>query len=302
MQKRKILYHAPLCSFNSDWIVPILDQYFEFEPRESGRVYPRNTLCYVNMSEAQTGILEQLLDQGFRVIVDNLWEVNAGYKIPVHPVICEKWFWYNESLWYHHRGYHNYLPNKNVQYKALMPMNRKKPHRNAFLNKINTDQLLWSYCETGRQLPNDRDMSDWDTQRYFNPDWYDQTYCSMVVESVVRPASKYTPIFITEKTMKPLAFQHPLIVYGNRGILRTLRQWGFETFDNLWDESYDEIVDMFDRTDAIVKLLADVTVQDYDAETRRRIQHNRNHFFDHSSVINGIVQDIVEPILHYAEA
>jgi hypothetical protein len=160
---------------------------------------------------------------------------------------------------------------------------------------------MWSYVGTGRQLPNDGDMTDWNTQRRFDPEWYDQTYCSMVVETVVCPLSKYTPIFITEKTMKPLAFQHPLIIYGNRGVLRTLKSWGFETFDNLWDESYDEIVDVDQRRDAVIKILSEIIIKDHDAETLRRLQHNRDHFYNREFVINQILKQIVEPILHYAE-
>lgn len=299
-KKIKIIHSTPVCSFNSDWLTPIFDQYLEFEPWDANKTYANGTLHYVNDGMNLT-LIDQLIDRGFRVVIDNLWEVNPGYAAPVHAAICDKFFWYNESLWYSHLGYDLYVPNKQVRYKALMPMNRRKPHRDRFLQKVNTDELLWSYCEAGRQLPNDQDMTIHDTQRYFNPEWYDQCYASMVVETLVRPGSKYTPIFITEKTIKPLAFQHPLIVYGNRGTLRTLRNWGFETFNNLWDESYDEIVDINQRMPAVAQTLAGITIKDYDAETLGRLKHNRDLFFNKEKVVAGIVQDIVEPIINYAE-
>lgn len=299
MKKIKIINAAPVCSFNSDWLSFIFDQYLEFEPWDPAKTYAPGTLHYVNGNNWTE--IDQLIDRGFRVLVDNLWEVNFGYRQPVHVAICSKWFWYNECLWYRHLGYDSYIPTKDIKYRALMPMNKCKPHRSAFLTKIKTDDLLWSYCEAGRQLPWDGDMTDWNTQRYMNPAWYDQTYASMVVETIVRPGSKYTPIFITEKTMKPLAFEHPLIVYGNRGTLRTLREWGFETFANLWDESYDEIVDVSQRRDTVAQTLNELTVKDYDAETLQKLQHNRNMFFDRQKAIDGIVKDIVEPIIEYAE-
>lgn len=301
MKKIKIIHSDPLCSFNSEWLTPVFDQYLEFEPWDADKTYVNGTLYYVNCLNIGAANVDQLINSGFKILIDNLWEVDPGYQIPAHTVTCNKWFWYNESLWYHHLGYDNYVPHRDLKYQALMPMNKKKPHRDMFLQQINTDGLLWSYCEAGKQLPNDHDMTDWNTQRYFNPEWYNQTYASMVVESLVNPGSKYTPIFITEKTTKPLAFQHPLMVYGNRGTIRTLRDWGFVTFDNLWDESYDEIVETKQRANAVAELLSSITIKDHDAETLRRLQHNKNHFFDRALVTHGIVQDIVEPILNHAE-
>jgi xylose isomerase len=118
----------------------------------------------------------------------------------------------------------------------------------------------------------------------------------MVVESVVQG-----PVFITEKTMKPLAFQHPFIVYGPAGVLSTLRAWGFETFNNIWDESYDQITNTERRRDAVVAVVNSLQVDSYSSETLEKLQHNRNHFFDRARIANGIVKEIIEPLLHYAE-
>jgi hypothetical protein len=106
---------------------------------------------------------------------------------------------------------------------------------------------------------------------------------------------------ISEKTFKPIAFQHPLMVYGNSGTLKTLRQWGFETFDNLWDESYDLLTNSQQRRNAIVKLLHEVEIKDYDIETQQRLAHNHAHFFDTELVKQRIREEILEPLLNYAE-
>lgn len=51
--------------------------------------------------------------------------------------------------------------------------------------------------------------------------------------------SKY--LFLTEKTYRCLHY-HPFIVYSeSAGVLKRLRELGFETFPELFDESYDEI-------------------------------------------------------------
>lgn len=303
----KIIHKNPVSSFDADWLRPIFDQYFAFEYWDKEKTYPKNTLFYLNRSDFCDSMgfdqARALQEQGFRIIVDNLWEVVAGPVPGALIVSCNRWFWYNESLWYQHLGLDQYQPQRAVQKLALMPMNRSKPHRTDFLRRIHPllDRMTWSAVESlGRQLPGDKDMSNWDTQRYMNPEWYDTAYLSMVVETIVRPGSRYTPCFITEKTMKPVAFQHPFVVYGNRGTLRELRSWGFETFNHLWDESYDEIVDHDARRDAVISLLNSIEIQSHSAETLEKLQHNRNHFFDQHTVTQGIQKEIVEPILEFA--
>jgi hypothetical protein len=90
-------------------------------------------------------------------------------------------------------------------------------------------------------------------------------------------------------------------VHGNRGTLRTLREWGFVTFDNLWNEDYDEIVDYSNRQTAVETILKQLTIKDHNTETLQRIQHNRDRFFDRDLVIKKIVKEIIEPIIDYAE-
>jgi hypothetical protein len=237
------------------------------------------------------------------VIIDNLWEVDPGPVDYAFRLTCPAWFWYGESLWYTYKGYNQYQPKPRYQKLALMPMRVQKLHRTDFVKAINPllDQMIWSYVSQGRQLPNDGDMSDWNTQRNFNPEWYNETYLSMVVESLVDCGSKYTKVFVTEKTFKPIAFHHPLIVYGNQHTLRFLKELGFATFDNLWNEEYDEISNGFRRRNAVIRTLKDVIITPHDKETQQRLEHNSRHFFDTNLVKQRIVQEIVEPLINYAQ-
>lgn len=305
----RIIHKNRIKQLYQNYLTPLFDQYFSFETWDLQKTYPKNTLFHLNILDFRDpqGFAQarELQEQGFRIIVDNLWEVVAGPVPDAHIVSCDRWFWYNESLWYQYMGIDQYQPQRNIQKLALMPMNRSKPHRTDFLQRLHPllDNMIWSAVELlGRQLPQDRDMTNWGTQRHMNPDWYDSTYLSMVVETIVRPGSKYTPCFITEKTFKPIAFQHPFIVYGNRGTLRELKHWGFETWDHLWDESYDEIVDADARRDAVVDLIYQIEIKEHNAETLAKLKHNRNRFFDTKSVHAGIIKEIIEPILHYAES
>ena len=76
-------------------------------------------------------------------------------------------------------------------------------------------------------------------------DEYDDSWFSVVTETEMRDR----PSRITEKPFKPLANFHPLIVLGNPGSLRMIREFGYRTFDGAIDESYDEEPDPRRRFD-----------------------------------------------------
>ena len=62
-------------------------------------------------------------------------------------------------------------------------------------------------------------------------------------------------LHLTEKTFKPICLRMPFILAGNQGSLEYLRSYGFQTFGELWDESYDTEVDDYRRLDKIAVLL-----------------------------------------------
>ena len=89
---------------------------------------------------------------------------------------------------------------------------------------------------------------------------------------------------LTEKTFKPIAMGMPFVIVGTQGSLRYLRSYGFKTFGDLWDESYDDEPDDSKRIEKIahtLKLLDDL------GEHRQAIfdsawdivRHNWNHFY-----------------------
>ena len=57
----------------------------------------------------------------------------------------------------------------------------------------------------------------------------------------------------TEKSFKPIAYYHPYMIAGQKGCLQYLRNLGFETFDNMFDESYDLLENYNDRINLIAQ-------------------------------------------------
>ena len=90
---------------------------------------------------------------------------------------------------------------------------------------------------------------------------------------------------LTEKTFKPICLRMPFILHSTQGSLEYLRSYGFQTFDTLWDESYDSISNDQDRILAIADLLTyldSLTVkqqQELYTKSRPIIEHNYEHFY-----------------------
>jgi len=103
-------------------------------------------------------------------------------------------------------------------------------------------------------------------------------YAGFDIEIVAETYCHGPCYFPTEKTVRPLLYRRPIMVYGPRHFLRRLRAQGFQTWNQWWDESYDDLegpgrwcamlqqIKALDRCDHF-----DVIFQDYQAV----VEHNR---------------------------
>ena len=90
---------------------------------------------------------------------------------------------------------------------------------------------------------------------------------------------------ITEKTFKAIALEMPFVLVAPAHSLAYMREYGFQTFAGILDESYDEETDDIRRIEQVVKLLKDLdnlSVHERQQIHRAclpRVQHNYNHFY-----------------------
>ena len=68
-----------------------------------------------------------------------------------------------------------------------------------------------------------------------------------------------TKTHLTEKIFKPIVLRMPFILAGCAHNLEYLRGYGFKTFGDFWDESYDTIEDPILRLQAITKILKTIS-------------------------------------------
>lgn len=94
----------------------------------------------------------------------------------------------------------------------------------------------------------------WNT---FNMDMYRNCDIHIVTETLVdaKNTTDISHFFVTEKTYKPIAFKAPFIILGQPGLLQFLRECGYKTFSELWDESYDIEEDPQIRMEKIIQVV-----------------------------------------------
>jgi hypothetical protein len=154
----------------------------------------------------------------------------------------------------------------------------------------------------GVTLPGEPPVEKRYDQRHFNPMWYDDTCFGVVVESYNgQQLTPDVPVFVTEKTFKPMSGLQPFMVIGGAGILSYLRSQGFETYDNIFDESYDTETDFDRKLDIVIGNIQRYVKEPYSTKTLKKIKHNFNLFYDVDRIHRGIVKDIVEPIVKFIE-
>ena len=117
--------------------------------------------------------------------------------------------------------------------------------------------------------------------------WLDQF--DLCAESLVYHVTEtvYTgrKLQLTEKTFKPIALGMPFVLTATAGSLAYLRSYGFKTFGDFWDESYDLEPDNFVRAEKVaavlkkIDLLSDLDKQKLFKSCWSVIEHNWNWFY-----------------------
>lgn len=92
-------------------------------------------------------------------------------------------------------------------------------------------------------------------------------------------------LHLTEKTFKPICLRMPFIIVGTKGSLAYLRSYGFKTFGDIWDESYDDEEDdeiSLERIASLLRSLDELPAEGKEylfIRAQEIIEHNYNHFY-----------------------
>lgn len=111
----------------------------------------------------------------------------------------------------------------------------------------------------------------------YDVDDLNSTAVSVVLETVA-DGSK---IHLTEKILRPIACEHAFLLVAGPGALEYLRSYGFQTFGDFWDESYDQETDIVKRLEMVIKTMQQIqslSATDW-IKVNEIIEYNKHHFF-----------------------
>jgi len=323
-KEKLVIYLLPYQSesfFHSEWFQQIVDDNFIIEHYTDDKTYDKDTVFVMG---ARQYLLEEHREKfnDKRLIVDVMWESYSGkygklhvkLKNPNHfyiygsyhaePVegtaFVPNFLWYNESLWWRQYGLHEYQPQKTYDKKFLCLVGHARSWRLDFLEAaapwLESD-ALYSCTQNGLVLPMDDPIPGLVWHRQSNPNWYDSTCFSIVLETA--RSWDWAAVFLTEKIYKPIGFQHPFMVLGKTGILTYLKSQGFVTYDNLFDESYDDESDLQKKISLILDNVSNYEKCPYDNETLKRIEHNHSLFYNQQRIYHGLKTELIDPIKNF---
>lgn len=263
------------------------------------------------MHDDKKWILEEFLKhpgQGMFLISGDRAKTIPGVTVHATPY----WYWILDQISYRHFGYNTFVPAPTNQYKFFMQMQNIRPDRDTLYEKLTPvlHDSLHSYRNRGVFLHNDHvEQGPW--QRYMNFDWINQTCFSLTVETYMDnnlenvgwSLTENDSWFLCEKAYKAIAAHHPFLLASTHTNLAYLRSQGFETFPELWDESYDDEPDFGRRIDRIVDIIKQVDRASFDQRrVKEKLKHNRARFFDQELTKKFCQETVIEPILRFVNA
>jgi hypothetical protein len=320
--------HSP--DIDSGWRkqnIPAQVEYFDPDT-----VYHSGTVFLYDdwLSRSNQSMLQTQLDQGYRIIYDNKGEnqrpndplINVCAKYPgqvlwlasgiqhkmpngIKFVDVPVWDWLVSQ--FNFAPQRNYVPAPTYLNRFLMLLRVQRTARDDLFAQVQPllSNALYSYRSRGiHHLPNDMPDEDLASQQFLNPEWYNNTCVSLVSETLVsEKLVGSVPVALSEKTYKPLAMCHPYIFWAQPYSLQFLKKYGFESFPELWDESYDLEENYLTRLCMVIKNLKDFDVDDIKSTiVQEKLKYNQQRFWD-TTVTKKLTQtDVIDPIMEFVNA
>lgn len=260
-----------------------------------------NDLALVLHSEKRSANLEQYQNNTFIPVY--YWS---------HAIIAMDWFRFAE-----HEKF-----TKNVK-KVFLIYNRAwsgtREYRLKFLDLLISQQLI-DQCQTSANFVEPELGIHYTQHQFKNSQWQPKNqlenhstinlahshasadfdtvdYQSTDVEVVLETLFDDDRLHLTEKSLRPIACAQPFILVSTQGSLAYLRDYGFKTYDTIWDEEYDLIEDPRERMSAIVNLMQSIAAWTPEIRVQKMqaaqiiADYNRQYFFS-ATFFNHIILEL----------
>ena len=236
-----------------------------------------------------------LHSQGFHFIKATPWESLDNVKnfqcYPEYEIEHTKWTGGVSWFWFY--MYRKHMNNKftfnhNEKFYDFLYLNKQgREHRKKLLNALPQSVLDNSlYSNWPNKKLDSKYELPWANNypfRGLDQDIYELPYNHSKFSLVSETNDNADEVFVTEKIWKPIIAQQPFVVHGNHLYLQKLKEMGFKTFSQYFDESYDLELDPDKRISKIVNLcenLQKINWKDLYLQTQGIRKHNYETFFN----------------------
>lgn len=134
----------------------------------------------------------------------------------------------------------------------------------------------WKYWEPKKLTLDEKYVVNLDSYETI-PNEYKKVLVNIIPESTVSVP------FLTEKTFMSILLNQPFLILGAANSHQTLVNYGFELYDEIFDYSFDSIIDTNKRIEAIIDNLNSVKLENYNnlrTKIKDKIIRNKNNALD----------------------
>jgi hypothetical protein len=148
-------------------------------------------------------------------------------------------------------------------------------NRNVCHDTVNGLYLTQEELDQYSLLPQDVTIDNVGVDVSINHPAYQETYINLVTETNIN----FNTPMLSEKTFKPLTAGQLFILIAAPGAVKFLRDVGFDTFDDIIDHSYDQILDPRVRINKALEQVDQLIEQDLEI-----IYNNIKHRLEQNSI------------------
>ncbi len=193
--------------------------------------------------------------------------------------------------------YENYI----LKYAGI---DKKCPSSHLDLDFIKNDEVVDKFLLDGEKFfpKNIHEKYHYIIGKSLPIDMYNASYFNLVVETELDYQDAF---FITEKTAKVLLCGMPFVVFSSPFFLKNLQNMGFRTYNTLWDESYDSVLDHNDRVNKIVELVQTLGHFDWQAnrvQLQEISRHNTEISVNRNMIYDKFFENLEKVIIKNAES
>lgn len=265
----------------------------------------KNTFCYHFFLEEPTLIKKKSGEFNFFKRKNDL-----GYKsediqeIELDKYRENKFLSFNRTVDKTHRWslFHTYLTN-DFSDSSFSFLNFSRPFLNQIDAYLSSPQLKLE--EYTSKLPIELDTKNINentnlTRFRTNNTFKKHLFLNSCINIVTETTFEQNELFISEKIIKPIIGYQPFIVIGPYQYLKELKNLGFKSFSNFWDESYDEIINPKERYFAIEKIILELNNKTID-EINEIYQKTKNICIYNRKVFDNYEEDSLTNIIKQIE-